>query len=125
MLVAEQAEFARLPQRDDQVLDGQRILVAHVDDAFGRARGVGADQHAFDDAVRIAFQDAAVHVGARIAFVGVADQKLSPPVRLAGEHLPFPAGREAGAATPAQPRRLDLVNHAPGVAGSSTFASAE
>ena len=46
---------------------------AHVDEALVRADGVGGDGHAFEHAVRIAFQDAAVHERAGVAFVGVAD----------------------------------------------------
>ena len=34
-VLAQQAQLARLAQGDDQVLDGQRILVADVDDALG------------------------------------------------------------------------------------------
>ena len=59
-----------------QALDGQRIFGAHVDEALLRADRVGGDRHAFEHAVRIALQHAAVHEGARVAFVGVADDVL-------------------------------------------------
>src|SRR5450759_245299 len=61
-VVPEEPQFARLAQRDHQVFDGQRILGAHVDHAFVRPGSVSADQHPLDDAVGIAFQNAAIHV---------------------------------------------------------------
>ncbi len=103
-VLAEQPELAGLAQGDDQVLDGQRVLVADVDDALGRAGGEGADQHPLDDAVRVALEHRAVHVGAGVALVGVADEELAAAVGLLGEQLPLEAGREAGAAAAAQPR---------------------
>ena len=59
-----------------QPLDGQRILGAHVDVALLRAHGVGRDRHALQHAVRIAFEHAAIHERAGIAFVRVADHVL-------------------------------------------------
>ena len=109
-VLAQQPELARLAQGDDQVLDGQRVLVADVDDALGGAGGEGADEHALDDAVRVALEDAAVHVGAGVALVGVADQELAAAVGLVGQQLPLQAGGEAGAAAAAQPRGLDLLD---------------
>ena len=43
----------------------QRILGADVDDALGGAHHVAADDHAFEQRVRIALDLVAVHVGAR------------------------------------------------------------
>ncbi len=40
-----------------EALDGQRILGADVDVALVGADGVGGDGHAFEHAVRIAFED--------------------------------------------------------------------
>ena len=57
-------------------MHGQRVLGAHVDDAFGGAHHVAADDHAFEQRVRIAFDLVAVHVRAGVAFVGVADDVL-------------------------------------------------
>ena len=116
MSVAQQPDFACLAQRDDQVLDGQRILGAHVDHAFGRSGSVGSDQHAFDDAVRIAFEDAAVHVRAGIAFVRIADQNLAAAVGLVGQQFPFLAGGKSGSAAPAQTRCFDFSHHPSGIA---------
>ena len=56
--------------------DGQRILGPDVDEALAGADRVGGDGHALQDAVRVALQDAAVHEGAGVALVGVADDVL-------------------------------------------------
>ena len=48
-----------------------------------RAYGVSADDHAFDDAVGIAFHEASVHVSAGIAFIAVGDDIFGFAVRLA------------------------------------------
>ena len=83
-------------------LDGQRIFGAHVDVAFAGADGVGGDGHAFEHAVRVALEHAAVHEGAGIAFVGVADDVFRVvPVGL-GDRAPLQAGGKAGAAASAQ-----------------------
>ncbi len=58
--------------------------------------------------MRIAFDLVAVHVGAGIALVRVADQELALSLGLA-QKLPLQAGRIAGAAAPAQARLLDLI----------------
>ena len=80
----------RLPNGSSQPLDRQRILGAHIDVALGRADRVGRDQHAFEHAMRIAFEHAAIHERAGIAFVGVADDvflradRLSRPCSTSG-----------------------------------------
>ena len=82
-VLAQQAELARLPQGDVQMLDRQRVFAPHIHNALRRSGGVSPQQHPFENAVGIAFQDAAIHVGPRIALVGVADQKLAPLAALA------------------------------------------
>ena len=72
-VLAHQAAFAGLLQGDFQPFDGQRIFGPHVDEAPAGADGVRGDHHAFHHAVRIAFEHAAVHERAGIAFVGVAN----------------------------------------------------
>ena len=47
-VVAEQAVLARLLDGAAQAVHGQRIFGAHVDDAFGGAHHVAADDHAFE-----------------------------------------------------------------------------
>src|ERR1019366_6058771 len=72
-VVAEQAQTLGLLDSSAQALDGQRIFGAHIEVTFGSADGKGSDQHAFQHAVRIALEHAAVHECARIALVRVAD----------------------------------------------------
>ena len=74
-----------------------------------RADGISAYSHALDHAVRVAFQDRAVHERTRVAFVGVAENVLDVALLLLGE-LPLEAGGEAGAATAAQPALQHLVD---------------
>ena len=64
--------------RDGQIepMDRQRIFGADIDDPMGGTGDVAADRHAFQQRVGIALQLVAVHVGARIALIGVADQVL-------------------------------------------------
>ena len=70
--------------------------------ALLRAHGVGRDGHAFQHAVRIAFEHRAVHERAGIAFVGVADDVLFLLAGL-GHGAPLEARGIARAAAPAQP----------------------
>ena len=55
-VLAEQSVLVGLLDGDLEAFDGQRILGADVDEAAVGAHGVGADDHAFDHAVRIAFE---------------------------------------------------------------------
>ena len=111
MLLAQQTVLAGLFDGTIQAMYRQRILGAHIDDALGRAHHVAADDHAFQQGMRIALDLVAVHVGAGIAFVGIADDVLLVGNRLAQE-LPLVAGEEAGAAAPAQLGSLDLLDDA-------------
>ena len=110
MLCAEQAELARLADGHVQALDRQRVLRAAVDVALARADRVARDRHAFEQAVGVALDDAAVHEGAGVALVRVADHVLGLPGRAAGE-LPLQAGRETGPAAAAQAGGLHLGQH--------------
>ncbi len=83
-------------------MDGQRILAADVDVALLGPDRVGGDGHPFEHAVRIALEHAAVHEGAGVALVGVADDVLALG-RLLGDGGPLQPGRIAGAAAAAQP----------------------
>jgi hypothetical protein len=80
---------------------GERILGADVEVAAGGANRVGRDDQALEHAVRIAFQHAAIHVGAGVAFVAVADDVLGRALNGARD-LPLEPGGEAGAAAAAQ-----------------------
>ena len=100
----------RLADRPLDALDGQRVFGPDVEEAGLGADGVAADQHPLQDGVRVALQDAAVHVGARVALVAVADDEVLVGLRLAGQ-LPLQPDREACAAPAAQAGRLQLVDH--------------
>ncbi len=106
---AEEAVFAGLLDGAGEAAHGQRILGAHVDDAFGRAHDVGADDHAFKQRVRIAFDLVAVHVRAGVALVGIADDVFDVGLGL-GEEVPLVAGEEACAAAATQTGSLDLLD---------------
>jgi len=76
----------------------------------------GADPHpgsgqetAFEQLVRVIAQDVAVLAGAGLALVGV-DHEIGRAVGGLRHERPFEPGRKAGAATPAQPRFLALVD---------------
>ena len=100
-VLAEQAELAHGRERGAQTPDGQRVLGPDVDVAVGGADGVGGDQHPLEDGVRIALDERAVHEGAGIALVGVADEVALVALRLPADG-PFLPGREARAAASAQ-----------------------
>ncbi len=61
----------------------------------------GGDQHPLEDAVGIPLHDAAVHEGAGVALVAIADDEFVRAGLAPGE-VPFPAGRETPAAASAQ-----------------------
>ena len=99
------APFERLAHPPNR----QRILVANVEDALGRADGVRADDHPFDDAVRVGLQEHAVHEGPRVALVAVANEILRLSRGLA-DAPPLLARQEPRAAAPAQAAPANLVN---------------
>jgi hypothetical protein len=99
--VAQQAHLLGLPNRRFQPLDRQGIFRAHVDESLARADRVSRHRHAFKNAMWIAFQDAAVHVGSGIPLVAIADDVFLIGDRL-GHRSPFQAGRVTRAAAPAQ-----------------------
>jgi len=79
------------------MLYGQGILITYVDIPLVRADGIGTDNHALDNTVRISFEDAPVLIGAGVTLVGVAEYILN--VIFGGTAgLPFPPRGEAAAA---------------------------
>ena len=99
-----------MPNGNLQSLDGQRIFSANIDVSLGRANRVGRDQHAFQHAMGIAFQHAAVHERAGIAFVRVADHKFLRSDGLR-DRAPFQSGRISCPATPAQSALHHLLDY--------------
>jgi hypothetical protein len=96
-----------------QPFDGQGIFAAHVDVAFFGPHGVGGQGHAFQNAMGVAFQNAAVHERAGVAFVAVADDVALGAFRF-GHRDPFEAGGIATAAPTAQAAANHFVNHLAG-----------
>ena len=85
-----------------RVRDRVRVLAAQVDVPLGGADGERRDRHALDQRERVALDQHAVGEGAAVALVGVAADELH--VGWCRAHrLPLDAGREARAATTAQP----------------------
>ena len=96
-VATEHAIVARLLDGIGQPLHRQRILGAHINDALRSARHIPRDDHSLQQGVGIAFDLVAVHVGARVAFVGIADDVFRCALRF-GEELPLQAGGVTGAA---------------------------
>jgi hypothetical protein len=91
------------------VFYGQRIFCADVYNAVGSTDGVGSDEHALEDGVRNALEKAAVHEGAWVALVGVADNVLFI-TRSGAAELPFEACGKTCTAAPAKARELDFFD---------------
>ena len=100
------------------------IFVADVDVDVGRLDHPGGDQHAFDEAVRIALEIVAVLEGAGLALVGV--DRHQPRRRLGAHQRPFAPGRKAGAAEAAQAGVAHDLDHlvARALAGEAIAAAA-
>jgi hypothetical protein len=71
---------------------------------------IGGDRHPLQHPMGIALQHGAVHEGAGIAFIGVADHHLAGPGH-AGHGGPFQTGGIAGAAAAAQAAALQFRQH--------------
>ena len=109
-VVAEQAVFACLLDGAVEAAHGQRIFGADVDDSFCGAHHVCADDHAFEQGVRVAFDLVAVHVGAGVAFVGVADDVFDVGLGF-GEEVPLVTGEEARATAATKAGCFDLLDY--------------
>ena len=108
-VLAEQSELTRFVYCYLKSLDRYRVLRADIDIALGRAGGVAAYRHSFNDAVRVALEHGAIHECARVALVGVADDIFLIRLILAGE-APFQTRRESAAASAAQTGILDYLD---------------
>ena len=122
-VLAQQAVLAGGGHGLFQPLDGQRIFGPNIDDALAGSDRIPADDHPFNHGMGIAFDRAAVHERARIAFVGVADHILFRSRRF-GRKFPFDARGKARAAAAAKPGFFDLSITCCGVISVSTLASA-
>src|SRR5450432_1322509 len=93
-----------------QSLNGERILSPAIDVAVVRANSVGGDRHPLEHAMRIAFQDGAVHESTRVTLVGIADDVLRGG-DLLGDSGPLQAGRITRPAATTQSAARDLIDH--------------
>ena len=81
-----------------------------VDVAFAGADGISGEDHALQNGVRVAFEDAAIHERAWIAFVGVTYNVFLIGLDLRRER-PFLSGGESRAAASANAGFRDLFDH--------------
>ena len=102
-VLAQEAALARLVDGALEALDRQGVLGADVDVAVAGADGVGGDDHALEHARGGRPRARAVHEGAGVALVGVADEVLLPgPAPCARNSHLTPVGKPA----PPRPRSL-------------------
>ena len=96
---------------DDAFQDGNRLRVffANVDDGLLGANRICRNENAFQNTVRIRFHQHAIHEGAWIAFIRIADDDFVFAFGFQG-HTPFFARRETTAATAAQFGGLQNLN---------------
>ncbi len=108
-VLADQAGVVGLVDRRLQALCLVIKLAADIDVASVDTHADRGEQAAFDQLVRVVADDVPVLAGARLALIGI-DAKVGRTVALLGHERPFQAGRETGAAAPAQPGFLDLLD---------------
>ena len=109
-VIAEKPALSGRFERHVQSLDGDRVIGAGVNDSFGGSDGVRADDQSFQHLMRTAFHDAPVHVGRRVAFVAVDQNKTLAVVGWSGRRFfPFVTGDEPAAAFAAQAGFNNLV----------------
>ncbi len=108
-VVVEHSGARRERDRLSHRAKGRGIFVPTVEVAPLGPDGARADQHAFDQAKGIPLHDHAIAVGAGIALIRVRDHIL-PVGRLLLGRLPLLPDGESGAAPPAKPRALHLVD---------------
>ena len=81
------------------------VFAAQEDVALFGLNGPCADDHAFHQQMRVVFQQVAVLEGARLHFVGVADEVFRA-LHVLRHEAPFHAGWKSGAASATQIRVL-------------------
>ena len=75
-IITQQTHFLGLGNGGLETADGQRILGTDVDVSVLSAGGAACDHHALEDAVGVTLHDGAVHKGAGVTLVTVADHVL-------------------------------------------------
>ena len=92
-MLAQKAQLLGLCDGGLQAADGQGILRADVDVALVGPGGHARDHHALQHAVGVALHDGAVHEGAGVALVAVADHVLRARHSGGATLVPLPARR--------------------------------
>ena len=116
------SEQARLRDARELIVQHQShfgIFVADVEVDVARLDHPGRDQHAFDEAVRIALEIITVLEGAGLAFIRIHSEKTRG--RLRPHQRPFASGGESRTAKPAQSRIAYRLDHV--LAGARTGAA--
>ena len=108
-ILPQQIGFARLRQCRFKALIAFKNFAVNVVIARRRTHGVAADDHAFNQRVRVEHNDVAVFECARLALVGVANHVFLP-FKGARHKAPFQARGEARAAAPAQVGCFEFVD---------------
>ena len=108
-VLAQKAVFTGLLNGDLKALNSDGILSTDIYIALVCADGVGGNGHSFDNAMRVALEDGAIHERAGVALVSVAGYILFA----GGAHgeLPLKTGGESAAATAAQTGIKDGLNN--------------
>ena len=108
-VLAHEAVSAGVFEGEAHPLDGERVFGTDVDETVLGTGGLGGDKHPLDDEMRVSFEEEAVHEGARVALIGVAEEVLGRASSRA-EEVPLAAGGEEGAAAPAEARVVHLLD---------------
>ena len=90
---------------------GQRVLTPDVEVALLRTAGIAHDRDGFQQGERVFLHQHPVFEGARLGFVGVADDVVRPD-RVGGHRLPLHRGRERRPAPAEQLGVLQFPDHA-------------
>ena len=109
-VLAQVAGPVALVDRRLHPLQAQGVLVSQVDVSGRRPGGVAAQDHAFEDLVRVPLQLHAVREGGRLALVGV-DAHVDRPGMVLGQERPLQPGGEPGPAPPAEAAGADRLHH--------------
>ena len=96
-IIAQQAQTGGLVNGYLQALHGQGILGPDIDIALGGPGGDTGNHHALDNGVGVTLHDGAVHKGAGVTLIAVADDVLHIG-DISAHTLPLAPGREAAAA---------------------------
>ena len=119
-VVAENAVFFSLLDSDFETVNGDRIFCTNVDVTFVSADCVTCDSHCFENCVRVAFENGAVHECTGVTFVGITYYVLFA-CGLSFSEGPFFTGGEACTATAAETGIEDRLDNVLGSHGGDNL----